>query len=53
MLSILDLLYRSLLLYQNKKVNILSLTIIRAIIAIIINLVKVVNNSKIYRQKLV
>jgi hypothetical protein len=31
----------------------LSLTIIRAIIAIIINLVKAVNNSKIYRQKLV
>jgi hypothetical protein len=30
-----------------------SLTIIRAIIAIIINLVKVVNNSKIYKQKLV
>jgi hypothetical protein len=31
----------------------LSLTIIRAIIAIIINLVKAVNNFKIYRQKLV
>jgi hypothetical protein len=30
-----------------------SLIIIRAIIAIIINLVKVVNNSKIYKQKLV
>jgi hypothetical protein len=30
-----------------------NLIIIRAIIAIIINLVKVVNNSKIYRQKLV
>jgi hypothetical protein len=30
-----------------------SLIIIRAIIVIIINLVKVVNNSKIYRQKLV
>jgi hypothetical protein len=30
-----------------------DLTIIRAIIAIMINLVKVVNNSKIYRQKLV
>jgi hypothetical protein len=30
-----------------------SLIIIRAIIAIIINLVKVANNSKIYRQKLV
>jgi hypothetical protein len=30
-----------------------SLIIIRAIIAIIINLVKVVNNSKIYRQKLI
>jgi hypothetical protein len=31
----------------------LSLIIIRAIIAIIINLVKIVNNSKIYKQKLV
>jgi hypothetical protein len=31
----------------------LSLIIIRAIIAIIINLVKVVNNSRIYKQKLV
>jgi hypothetical protein len=30
-----------------------SLTIMRAIIAIIINLVKVANNSRIYRQKLV
>jgi hypothetical protein len=30
-----------------------GLTIIRAIIAIIINLVKVVNNSRIYKQKLV
>jgi hypothetical protein len=30
-----------------------GLTIIRAIIAIIINLVKAANNSKIYRQKLV
>jgi hypothetical protein len=30
-----------------------SLIIIRAIIAIIINLVKAVNNSRIYRQKLV
>jgi hypothetical protein len=30
-----------------------SLIIIKAIIAIIINLVKVVNNSKIYKQKLV
>jgi hypothetical protein len=30
-----------------------GLIIIRAIIAIIINLVKVVNNSRIYRQKLV
>jgi hypothetical protein len=30
-----------------------GLTIIRAIIAIIINLVKAADNSKIYRQKLV
>jgi hypothetical protein len=30
-----------------------SFIIIRAIIAIIINLVKAANNSKIYRQKLV
>jgi hypothetical protein len=30
-----------------------SLIIIKAIIAIIINLVKVVNNSRIYKQKLV
>jgi hypothetical protein len=30
-----------------------GLIIIRAIIAIIINLVKVVNNSRIYKQKLV
>jgi hypothetical protein len=30
-----------------------DLIIIRAIIAIIINLVKVVDNSKIYKQKLV
>jgi hypothetical protein len=49
MLSALDLLYRSLLLYQNNKVNIPSLIIMRAIIAIIINLVKVVDNSRIYR----
>jgi hypothetical protein len=49
MLSILDLLYRSLLLYQNNKVNMPGLIIIRAIIAIIINLVKVVNNFRIYR----
>jgi hypothetical protein len=53
MLSTLDLLYKSLLLYWNNKVNILSLIIIKAITIIIINLVKVVNNSKIYRQKLV
>jgi hypothetical protein len=31
----------------------LSLIIIKAIIVIIINLVKAVNNSKIYKQKLV
>jgi hypothetical protein len=31
----------------------LSLIIIKAIIAIIINLVKVINNSRIYKQKLV
>jgi hypothetical protein len=29
-----------------------SLTIIKAIIAIIINLVKIANNSRIYRQKI-
>jgi hypothetical protein len=52
-LSALDLLYRFLLLHQNNKVNMPGLTIIKAIIATIINLVKVVDNSKTYRQKLV